>query len=42
MFSLSMSLFVAVTIVPVLCSRWLRLPEEHARHAVDRQAEHLQ
>jgi HAE1 family hydrophobic/amphiphilic exporter-1 len=32
MFSLSMSLFVAVTIVPVLCSRWLSLPEEHARH----------
>jgi HAE1 family hydrophobic/amphiphilic exporter-1 len=27
-FSLSMSLFVAVTIVPVLCSRWLHLPEE--------------
>jgi hydrophobic/amphiphilic exporter-1 (mainly G- bacteria), HAE1 family len=26
MFSLSMSLFVAVTIVPVLCSRFLRLP----------------
>ena len=26
MFSLSMSLFVAVTIVPVLCSRLLRLP----------------
>ena len=33
MFSLSMSLFVAVTIVPVLCSRWLRLPEEHQKHA---------
>jgi HAE1 family hydrophobic/amphiphilic exporter-1 len=32
MFSLSMSLFVAVTIVPVLCSRWLRLPEEHQKH----------
>jgi len=32
MFSLSMSLFVAVTIVPVLCSRWLRLPEEHLKH----------
>jgi HAE1 family hydrophobic/amphiphilic exporter-1 len=28
MFSLSMSLFVAVTIVPVLCSRWLRTPDE--------------
>ena len=28
MFSLSMSLFVAVTIVPVLCSRILKLPEE--------------
>jgi HAE1 family hydrophobic/amphiphilic exporter-1 len=28
MFSLSMSLFVAVTIVPVLCSRWLRMPSE--------------
>jgi HAE1 family hydrophobic/amphiphilic exporter-1 len=27
-FSLSMSLFVAVTVVPVLCSRWLRLPGE--------------
>ena len=27
MFSLSMSLFVAVTIVPVLCSRMLRLPK---------------
>ena len=26
MFSLSMSLFVAVTIVPVLCSRLLKLP----------------
>ena len=31
MFSLSMSLFVAVTIVPVLCSRWLRLPSERKR-----------
>jgi HAE1 family hydrophobic/amphiphilic exporter-1 len=31
MFSLSMSLFVAVTIVPVLCSRWLHTPDEH-RH----------
>jgi HAE1 family hydrophobic/amphiphilic exporter-1 len=30
MFSLSMSLFVAVTIVPVLCSRWLTLPHEAA------------
>ncbi|HEU5259527.1 MAG TPA: efflux RND transporter permease subunit [Vicinamibacterales bacterium] len=29
MFSLAMSLFVAVTIVPVLCSRWLRTPDEH-------------
>src|SRR6187431_3639086 len=29
MFSLAMSLFVAVTIVPLLCSRWLRTPEEH-------------
>jgi HAE1 family hydrophobic/amphiphilic exporter-1 len=28
MFSLSMSLFVAVTIVPVLCSRWLKTPSE--------------
>lgn len=28
MFSLAMSLFVAVTIVPVLCSRWLRTPAE--------------
>jgi HAE1 family hydrophobic/amphiphilic exporter-1 len=25
-FSLSMSLFVAVTLVPVLCAKWLRLP----------------
>src|SRR5712691_157137 len=32
MFSLSMSLFVAVTIVPVLCSRWLHLPVEHQKH----------
>ena len=31
MFSLSMSLFVAVTIVPVLCSRWLTLPHEAAK-----------
>ena len=30
MFSLAMSLFVAVTIVPVLCSRWLRTPSEEA------------
>jgi HAE1 family hydrophobic/amphiphilic exporter-1 len=30
MFSLAMSLFVAVTIVPVLCSRWLRTPAEDA------------
>jgi hydrophobic/amphiphilic exporter-1 (mainly G- bacteria), HAE1 family len=29
-FSLAMSLFVAVTIVPVLCSRWLKTPEEEA------------
>ena len=28
MFSLAMSLFVAVTIVPVLCSRWLHTPDE--------------
>jgi HAE1 family hydrophobic/amphiphilic exporter-1 len=28
MFSLAMSLFVAVTIVPVLCSRWLHTPKE--------------
>jgi HAE1 family hydrophobic/amphiphilic exporter-1 len=28
MFSLLMSLFVAVTIVPVLCSRWLKTPDE--------------
>jgi HAE1 family hydrophobic/amphiphilic exporter-1 len=33
MFSLSMSLFVAVTIVPVLCSRWLRTPDEHKQHS---------
>src|SRR5688572_2675155 len=31
MFSLIMSLFVAVTIVPVLCSRWLKTPDEEAR-----------
>ena len=31
MFSLSMSLFVAVTIVPVLCSRFLSLPHETAK-----------
>jgi HAE1 family hydrophobic/amphiphilic exporter-1 len=30
MFSLLMSLFVAVTIVPVLCSRWLKTPDEEA------------
>ena len=33
MFSLVMSLFVAVTIVPVLCSRWLLTPSEHERHS---------
>jgi HAE1 family hydrophobic/amphiphilic exporter-1 len=33
MFSLSMSLFVAVTIVPVLCSRWLHLPAEQQKHS---------
>jgi hydrophobic/amphiphilic exporter-1 (mainly G- bacteria), HAE1 family len=33
MFSLSMSLFVAVTIVPVLCSRWLTPPHDAAAHA---------
>ncbi|HYS26794.1 MAG TPA: efflux RND transporter permease subunit [Vicinamibacterales bacterium] len=32
MFSLSMSLFVAVTIVPVLCSRWLHTPDELRKH----------
>ena len=32
MFSLAMSLFVAVTIVPVLCSRWLLTPAEEATH----------
>jgi hydrophobic/amphiphilic exporter-1 (mainly G- bacteria), HAE1 family len=31
MFSLAMSLFVAVTIVPVLCSRWLQTPDEEAK-----------
>jgi len=31
MFSLAMSLFVAVTIVPVLCSRWLLTPGEEAK-----------
>ena len=30
MFSLVMSLFVAVTIVPVLCSVWLKTPDEEA------------
>ena len=30
MFSLTMSLFVAVTVVPVLCSRWLRTPDQEA------------
>jgi HAE1 family hydrophobic/amphiphilic exporter-1 len=34
MFSLSMSLFVAVTIVPVLCSRWLYLPSAHAKRGL--------
>ena len=34
MFSLSMSLFVAVTIVPVLCSRWLRPHAERRREGV--------
>jgi len=33
MFSLSMSLFVAVTIVPVLCSRWLHTADEHRQHS---------
>ncbi|MEQ1757445.1 MAG: efflux RND transporter permease subunit [Vicinamibacterales bacterium] len=33
MFSLAMSLFVAVTIVPVLCSRWLKTPEEEAKRS---------
>jgi len=33
MFSLAMSLFVAVTIVPVLCSRWLHTPDEEAQRA---------
>jgi len=33
MFSLTMSLFVAVTIVPVLCSRWLRTPGEETAHS---------
>ncbi|MBI4888587.1 MAG: efflux RND transporter permease subunit [Acidobacteria bacterium] len=32
-FSLAMSLFVAVTVVPVLCSRWLRTPDEEASRA---------
>ena len=31
MFSLAMSLFVAVTIVPVLCSRWLLTPADEAK-----------
>jgi len=31
MFSLAMSLFVAVTIVPVLCSRWLLTPDEETK-----------
>ena len=34
MFSLSMSLFVAVTIVPVLCSRWLTAHDKSARSGV--------
>jgi HAE1 family hydrophobic/amphiphilic exporter-1 len=33
MFSLAMALFVAVTIVPVLCSRWLKTPDEEAAGA---------
>ena len=33
MFSLTMSLFVAVTIVPVLCSRMLRLPKPAAERS---------
>jgi HAE1 family hydrophobic/amphiphilic exporter-1 len=33
MFSLSMSLFVAVTIVPVLCSRFLSLPHDAAERS---------
>jgi HAE1 family hydrophobic/amphiphilic exporter-1 len=31
MFSLMMSLFVAVTIVPVLCALWLKTPDEEAQ-----------
>ena len=31
MFSLAMSLFVAVTIVPVLCALWLKTPDEEAQ-----------
>ncbi len=31
MFSLTMSLFVAVTIVPVLCALWLKTPDEEAQ-----------
>jgi len=31
MFSLAMSLFVAVTIVPVLCALWLKTPDEEAK-----------
>ena len=34
MFSLSMSLFVAVTIVPVLCSRWLTAHDKTGRSGV--------
>ncbi|MGE0445479.1 MAG: efflux RND transporter permease subunit, partial [Vicinamibacterales bacterium] len=33
MFSLAMSLFVAVTIVPVLCAYWLKTPEEEAQRS---------
>ena len=33
MFSLSMSLFVAVTVVPVLCSRWLKEPNAGVRRS---------
>jgi HAE1 family hydrophobic/amphiphilic exporter-1 len=32
-FSLSMSLFVAVTLVPVLCAKWLRLPKPAAERS---------
>ena len=43
MFSLSMSLFVAVTVVPVLCSRLLKMPRaRRTAHGLHRPAVHGQ